>query len=160
MEQRVYAEGMLALLPGCAEDVADLRIWLSWCDLGRTNEGVGHSVTGVEAREWWLVVGALASECLSGSDAVRSPGVSSPGVSSPGVSGVQLLARLDEPTRIAVRAAAHDVMSIVLGVRHLMCLPQEPLMTAEGRRVAERLLAAAATWPAPLSTSMTGTSAA
>jgi hypothetical protein len=106
-------------------------------------------------------VGALASECLSGSDAVRSPGVSSPGVSSPGVSGVQLLARLDEPTRIAVRAAAHDVMSIVLGVRHLMCLPQEPLMTAEGRRVAERLLAAAAaTWPAPLSTSMTGTSAA
>ena len=56
--------------------MVDLRIWLSWCDLGRTNEGVGKSVSTVENREWWWVAGMLAS----------------------GVPGIQGLARLDEPT--------------------------------------------------------------
>ena len=132
MEQRAYGEGLMALLPTCADDVADLRVWLSWCDLGRTNEGVGHAVTGVENREWWLVVGLILRDRLALSDGDHSLGVSS----------MRRLARLDEPAGNAVLAAAREVMSVMHGVRHLLCTPLDALTPDEARGIAERMLGA------------------
>jgi len=61
----------------------------------------------------------------------------------------------------AVLAAARDVMSIALGLRHLVCLPQGALTPDQARRTAGRLLAAAgATWPVPLNASVSDQSAA
>jgi AcrR family transcriptional regulator len=103
MEHRAHSEGLMALLPACADDIADLRVWLSWCDLGRTNEGVGHAVAEIEDRELGLVVGRLPRDRV---------------------------------------AAARDVMSVLHGVRHLLCAPRGPLTPDAAREVAQRLLPA------------------
>jgi AcrR family transcriptional regulator len=133
MEQRASHEGLLALLPACEDDVADVRVWLSWCDLGRTNEGVGHAVAAVEDREWWLVVDLLIRDRNAQSDEHHSL------ADSP----MRRFARLDQAAADSVLATARDVLSIVHGVRHLVCAPRAALTPDGARDMALRLVAAA-----------------
>jgi AcrR family transcriptional regulator len=59
---RSWREGIDALLPGCAEGLVQGRIWLTWCDLGRTHEQVGFSVAMVRERQTDLIRHLLKRE--------------------------------------------------------------------------------------------------
>lgn len=44
IEQRWRSDGVGAHLPGSPEDVVDARVWLAWCELWRSHEGLELTV--------------------------------------------------------------------------------------------------------------------
>lgn len=43
---RSRSEGVLAFLPATADDLVDMRVWLAWCELARSDETVAGAITG------------------------------------------------------------------------------------------------------------------
>lgn len=48
---RSYSEQALAFLPRNADETVDARVWLSWCDLGRSDESLSVTIRDARARE-------------------------------------------------------------------------------------------------------------
>ena len=52
---RRLAEGVLAFLPATATGVVQARVWLAWCELGRSDQHVGPHVARICVMERWLL---------------------------------------------------------------------------------------------------------
>ena len=42
---RSHSEGVLAFLPATEEDLVDVRVWLAWCELARSDDTVTGAIT-------------------------------------------------------------------------------------------------------------------
>lgn len=56
---RSRSEGVLAFLPADVDDLRDLRVWLAWAELGRSDPGIAGQVAHLHSQERLLLDAVL-----------------------------------------------------------------------------------------------------
>lgn len=51
IRDRMRRDGVLAFLPADADDVVTARVWLGWCELGRSHDWLGPSIAEIRDEE-------------------------------------------------------------------------------------------------------------
>lgn len=61
MAERWPDDGVAAHVPGSPDDVVDARVWLAWCELWRSHDGLELTVREARYAEWALFARQLDS---------------------------------------------------------------------------------------------------
>ena len=59
IDARSRRDSVCAFVPSTPDELQDIRVWLAFCDLGRSHEGVAHAAERVRGKEAWLLVNLL-----------------------------------------------------------------------------------------------------